>query len=146
MKRVACYVRVSTAEQNEASQVREIKRWLAGNGVAPDHAVWYVDKSTGDNLQRPEYERLQKDVFVGKVATVVVWKLDRLSRSMKDGINVLADWCDRGLRVVSVTQQIDFAGTMDRTSRSVHLPLSTDHAQSGGLFSIHECALWPVLT
>jgi DNA invertase Pin-like site-specific DNA recombinase len=34
----------------------------------------------------------------------VVYKLDRLSRKLRDGINVLCDWCERGLRVVSVTQ------------------------------------------
>ena len=42
--------------------------------------------------------------------TVIVWKLDRLARSLKDGVNVLADWCQRGIRVVSVTQQIDLSG------------------------------------
>ena len=39
----------------------------------------------------PEFEKLQKAVFMGDVETVVVWKLDRLSRSLRDGINVLAE-------------------------------------------------------
>jgi DNA invertase Pin-like site-specific DNA recombinase len=42
----------------------------------------------------------------------VTYKLDRMCRSLRDGINVLSDWCDKGLRVVSVTQQIDFNGTV----------------------------------
>lgn len=42
--------------------------------------------------------------------TVVVYKLDRLSCSLHEGISVLAKWCDKRLRVVSVTQQIDFNG------------------------------------
>jgi DNA invertase Pin-like site-specific DNA recombinase len=37
----------------------------------------------------------------------VVWKLDRLARSLKEGVNVLAEWCHRGVRVIAVTQQID---------------------------------------
>ena len=41
---------------------------------------------------------------------VVVWKLDRLSRRQRDGVNLLADWCERGVRVVAVTQQIDLSG------------------------------------
>lgn len=109
-KFIACYVRVSTIGQNESGQKREIKRWLEGNGIDASLVRWYVDKSTGDNLDRPAFEQLRQSVFMGEVGTVVVWKLDRLSRSLQDGINVLADWCNRGLRVVSVTQQLDFNG------------------------------------
>jgi len=47
--------------------------------------------------------------------------LDRLSRSLRDGINVLCEWCDKGLRVVSVTQQIDFNGTVGKMLAAVLL-------------------------
>ncbi len=103
------YIRVSTFGQNTAGQKREIQNWLNGNGGSDVKVRWYVDKATGNDLNRPEFERLQKDIFDGKVNTVVVWKLDRLSRNLRDGINTLSDWCERGLRVVSVTQQIDFS-------------------------------------
>jgi DNA invertase Pin-like site-specific DNA recombinase len=69
----------------------------------------------------PEFEKLQRDIFHGEVDTVVVWKLDRLSRSLRDGLNVLGDWCDRGLRIVSVTQQIDFNGTLGKLLAAVLL-------------------------
>lgn len=114
---VAVYIRVSTASQNEAGQRREIQRWLDGNGVT--NAVWYVDKESGDNLDRPQFERLQQAIFHGQAKTVVVWKLDRLSRSLKDGIDTLCDWCDKGIRVVSVTQQIDFNGAAGKLIASV---------------------------
>ncbi len=118
---LAAYIRVSTVGQNVAGQQREIKRWLNGNGIDDEQVNWFIDKSTGDNLDRPEFERLQRSVFNGDVSTVVVWKLDRLSRSIRDGINVLTDWCDRGLRVVSVTQQIDFNGAMGKMLAAVLL-------------------------
>jgi hypothetical protein len=35
---------------------------------------------------------------------------DRLARSLKEGINVLADWCQRSVRVIAITQQIDLSG------------------------------------
>lgn len=113
----AIYVRVSTVGQNEAGQRREIRRWLKGNGVSD--VTWYADKETGDHLDRPEFVKLQKAIFHGEVDTVVVWKLDRLSRSLRDGIDTLCDWCDRGLRVVSVTQQIDFNGAAGKLIASV---------------------------
>lgn len=113
------YIRVSSVDQNEASQKREIERWLRGNGITD--ARWYVDKATGKNLNRPEFERLQADIFHGEVDTVVLWKLDRLSRNLRDGLNVLIDWCDRGLRVVSTTQQIDFNGSLGKLLAAVLL-------------------------
>jgi DNA invertase Pin-like site-specific DNA recombinase len=67
-------------------------------------------------LKRPVFDRLQKAIFTGTVTTVVVWKLDRISRGQRDGVNLLADWCER---VVAVTQQIDLSGTVGRMVASV---------------------------
>src|SRR5262249_31339579 len=66
----------------------------------------------------------QSDVFMGEIGTVVVWRLDRLSRKIRDGINTICDWCDRGMRVVSVTQQIDFNGTVGKIIAAVLLGIS----------------------
>ena len=117
MPATAAYIRVSTTGQNAAGQRREIKRWLKGNGI--DDVKWFVDKETGDNLERKAFRKLQEAIFQGEIKTIVCWKLDRLSRSLRDGINTLCDWCDRGLRVVSVTQQIDFNGTVGKMIASV---------------------------
>src|SRR5262249_35583024 len=62
--------------------------------------------------------RLQQAIFAGTVKMVIVWKLDRLSRRQREGVNLLADWCERGVRVV-VTQQIDLSGTVGRLVASV---------------------------
>ena len=48
------------------------------------------------------------------MGTVVVWKLDRFSRNLRDGINVLAERADRGFKVVSITQQLEFNGTLGK--------------------------------
>ena len=52
---------------------------------------------------------MQQAVFMGELKTIVIWRLDRLSRNQRDGINTLADWCEKGVRVVSVTQQLDLS-------------------------------------
>ncbi|MEX1039735.1 MAG: recombinase family protein [Pirellulaceae bacterium] len=121
MKLTAIYVRVSTTGQNEAGQRGEITRWLIGNGIDPATVAWYSDQQTGDNLERPGFAKLQADIFAGKVGTVVVWRLDRLSRKLRDGLDVLCDWTDRGIRVVSVTQQIDLSGSVGRMIAAVLL-------------------------
>jgi DNA invertase Pin-like site-specific DNA recombinase len=62
---------------------------------------------------------MQRAIFDGEVDTVVVWKLDRISRRQHEGIGLLADWCERGIRVVVVTQQIDLGGAVGRMVASV---------------------------
>ena len=124
-KATVCYVRVSTVGQNEAGQRAEIERWLTGNGIDPNSIRLFVDKGqSGDNLQRPAFEQLQGAVFAGEVETIVLYKLDRLSRRLREGLDVLCDWCERGLRVVSVTQQIDFNGTVGKMLAAVLLGIA----------------------
>jgi DNA invertase Pin-like site-specific DNA recombinase len=114
----AVYIRVSTVGQKEASQRQEIDRWLKGHGIKG--VEYFVDKGrTGDNLKRPAFARLQAAIFAGEVKSVIVYKLDRLSRSLRDGINVLTDWLGQGVRVVSVTQQLDFSGATGQLVASV---------------------------
>src|SRR3954451_14284094 len=108
MKTTACYVRCSTSEQNPASQKREIQNWLDRKGIT--NVTWYVDAKTGDNLDRPAFKRLQSAVFHGDVGTIIVYRLDRISRTLLDGITVLCGWCKSGIRVVSTSQDIDFRG------------------------------------
>ena len=120
-KSIACYVRVSTAEQNEASQVQQVEKWISDSGIDIDRVVWFIDKKSGDDLDRPQFQKLQTAIENGTVSTVVVYKLDRLSRKMHEGLAVLVEWCDKKLRVVSVTQQIDFNGTVGRMIAAVLL-------------------------
>jgi DNA invertase Pin-like site-specific DNA recombinase len=116
---IACYCRVSSAGQKTDSQKPEIRRWLDGNRIDPSAVGWFEDRETGKTLRRPAFDRLQKAIFAGTVTTVVVWKLDRISRGQRDGVDLLADWCERGVRVVAVTQQIDLSGPVGRMVASV---------------------------
>ena len=119
MKHVAIYTRVSTDKQTDESQQGDLRRYLEENGLT--NVKWYQDTASGADLSRPAFDRLREAVFRGRVSTVVVWKLDRLSRSMKDGINLLADWCEKGIRVISLTQSLDFSGTLGRMIAAVLL-------------------------
>jgi DNA invertase Pin-like site-specific DNA recombinase len=58
------------------------------------------------------------------VKTIVVYKLDRISRRLRDGVDLLCDWIERGVRVVVVTQQIDLSGPVGRMVAAVLLGIA----------------------
>ena len=58
------------------------------------------------------------------------WKLDRISRRQREGVNLLADWCERGVRVVVITQQLDLSGAVGRLVASVLFSLAENENSS----------------
>lgn len=122
-KQTAIYLRVSTLDQENGlkSQRRALKDYCSNHKMKP---VWYIDRLSGKDTNRPAFKKLQRDIFNGKVNTVVVWKLDRLSRSLKDGINILCDWLDKQVRIISITQQLDFSGATGQLIAGVLLAVA----------------------
>lgn len=87
------YMRVSTEKQAEEgngldSQRRDIQNYCRKNELVITD--WYIDDGyTGANMDRPELQRLINDSCHKKIKCVVAFKLDRLSRSMVDGIYLI---------------------------------------------------------
>lgn len=93
------YARVSTAEQSLAMQ----REALTKAGVEP-HRI-HVDTASGVAAKRPGLAAALLDCVEGD--TLVVWKLDRLGRSMIDLLNQIAALEDRGVRFRSITEGLD---------------------------------------
>lgn len=87
------YMRVSTEKQAEEgngleSQKRDIENYCKKNEYAITD--YYIDDGyTGANMDRPELQRLISDCVAKRITCVVAFKLDRLSRSMVDGIYLI---------------------------------------------------------
>lgn len=87
------YMRVSTEKQAEEgngleSQKRDIENYCRRNELIVTD--WYIDDGyTGANMNRPELQRLISDCGNKKVKCVVAFKLDRISRSMIDGLYMI---------------------------------------------------------
>ena len=118
---VACYVRVSSVGQNEESQITELETYCRNHGFTP---VWFIDKATGTNLDRPAFEEMQSKLFNGEFKTVVIYKLDRLSRSLTDGLTVISDWLSNSVRLISTSQQFDFSGAIGKMISAVLLSVA----------------------
>jgi DNA invertase Pin-like site-specific DNA recombinase len=107
---IAAYIRVSTYDQRTGSQREEISRWLKNHGIDPQKIQWFEDKETGSKMDRPAFFEMRRIIFAGEIKTLIVWKLDRLSRDMLDGIATLRCLLNQGVGIISVTQQLDLSG------------------------------------
>lgn len=91
------YIRVSKQEQNEALQRDALKE--------ARYEKYFGDKITGSKFERKGLEELL--AFVRPGDTVIVWKLARLGRSLKDLIETLNLFKDHGVDFISLTEKID---------------------------------------
>ncbi|MBY5963636.1 recombinase family protein [Marinobacter nauticus] len=91
------YARVSTQDQNPELQVDALEK--AGAEQV------FQEKFTGTLRERPELSQCLRMLRQGDV--LVVWKLDRLARSLKDLVEIVQDLQDRGIGFKSLTESID---------------------------------------
>lgn len=106
------YIRVSTTEQAEegysvGEQEARLRSYCAAMGFTVN-AVHIDPGYSGATLDRPGINKVIKDVRAGHVKKVIVWKLDRLSRSQKDMLILLEDvFLENGCNFVSIMESFD---------------------------------------
>ena len=94
------YARVSTEDQKAEMQYAALMK----TGV--DRKNIFTDKLPGD-ANRPALRRCLKKLETGD--TLIVWKLDRLARSLRDLVNMVDDFQQRGVHFRSLTEDINTA-------------------------------------
>jgi DNA invertase Pin-like site-specific DNA recombinase len=104
--RLIGYARVSTREQNLQMQIDALKR----AGVLDDN-LW-VEKVSGVSSRRPQRDLALIDARDGD--TFVVWRLDRLGRSVSDLYKQVETMRDRGVKFRSLTDNVDTSTTMGK--------------------------------
>jgi site-specific DNA recombinase len=128
--RCAIYTRKSTEEGLEQEfNSLDAQREAGENYIASQKAEGWVclpDRYddggyTGGNMERPALQRLLADIEAGKTNCVVVYKVDRLSRSLMDFARVMEVFERHGVSFVSVTQQFNTSTSMGRLMLNVLL-------------------------
>ncbi len=76
---------------------------------------------TGGNTDRPALKRLLADIAAGEIDIVIVYKVDRLSRSLTDFTRVMETFDRHGVSFVSVTQQFNTTSSMGRLTLNILL-------------------------
>ena len=118
-KIAAIYIRVSTdAQREEGYSIDAQKEMLTAYCVSKSIKKYdyYIDGGfSGSNIDRPELKRLIEDIKQGKISCVIVYKLDRLSRSQKDTLYLIEDiFNPNGVDFVSLNESMDTSTPLGR--------------------------------
>ena len=128
--RCAIYTRKSSEEGleqsfNSLAAQREACRAFV---LSQKHEGWTVLKNvyddggiSGGTMDRPALKQLLHDIQEGKVDTVVVYKVDRLTRSLTDFAKIIEIFDSHSVSFVSVTQQFNTTSSMGRLTLNVLL-------------------------
>jgi site-specific DNA recombinase len=113
------YVRVSTTQQIDRDSLRTQEERLRQYCKAQDFEI-YRDKPYKDegisakDTKRPAFEELMNDIEAGRIQVVIVTRLDRITRSLKDLIDLMELFQKHDVKLVSLTESIDTTGPMGR--------------------------------
>ena len=91
------YVRVSTAEQNEARQIESLSRYAVDK--------WFTEKISGKSADRPKLQELLDYAREGD--TIYIHDFSRLARSTKDLLDIVEQLKAKGVALVSLKESID---------------------------------------
>lgn len=129
-KRCAIYTRKSTDEgleqdfnsldaQREACAAYILSQAQEGWEASPEH---YDDGGySGGSMDRPGLKQLLTDIEAGKIDNIVVYKVDRLTRSLADFAKIVEILDEKGASFVSVTQAFNTTNSMGRLTLNVLL-------------------------
>lgn len=103
---VALYVRVSTVDQHTENQVPDLERFAVARGwtitqIYTDHGI------SGSKEKRPGLDAMMRDARRRRFDALLVWRLDRLGRSLRHLVNLLDELHHLSVAFVALNQGID---------------------------------------
>src|ERR1700723_700323 len=129
-KRCAIYTRKSSEEglEQEFNSLAAQREACEAYIRSQQHEGWLLARNryddggfSGGNLERPALQGLLTDIRAGRIDIVVVYKVDRLTRSLADFARLVELFDAQGVSFVSVTQQFNTTSSMGRLTLNVLL-------------------------
>src|SRR3989440_3965266 len=140
-RRCAIYTRKSSEEglEQEFNSLAAQREACEAYIVSQRHAGWialadmYDDGGlSGSTLERPALKRLLEDIKAGKVQIIVVYKVDRLTRSLADFAKIVDVFDAHNASFVSVTQQFNTTTSMGRLTLNMLLSFAQFEREIAG--------------
>src|SRR5437868_4975314 len=157
--RCAIYTRVSTEHGLDQEFNSLDAQYDAASAYIKSqaHAGWTLIRSryddggySGGSTDRPALQRLLSDVKAGRIDVIVVYKVDRLTRSLADFAKLVELFDGHGVSFVSVTQQFNTTTSMGRLTLNVLLSfaqfereVTPPNARASGLAAWCRSAIMP---
>jgi DNA invertase Pin-like site-specific DNA recombinase len=112
MKRAAIYLRVSTVDQNAATQLHDLEALAQQRGF--EVVQRYTDQITGTRARRPGLDQMMSDARRGQFDIVLVWACDRLARSVRHLLETIDEFNHLNIEFLSFRESLDTAGPLGR--------------------------------
>jgi predicted site-specific integrase-resolvase len=157
LQRCAIYTRKSSEEgleqefnslhaQREACEA--FIKSQAGEGWRLIKTAYDDGGLSGATMERPALQRLMADIKQGLINVVVVYKVDRLTRSLADFVKMVEAFDAHGVSFVSVTQQFNTTTSMGRLTLNVLLSFAQFERDVDNLLRVYEykAQLWRTTT
>ncbi len=141
IKNCAIYTRKSTDERLDMEfNSLDAQREACLNYIASQKSEGWVPVLdeyddggfSGGNMDRPALTRLMEDIKAGKIQTVVVYKIDRLTRSLTDFAKLVEVFDAHGVTFVSITQSFNTTTSMGRLTLNVLLSFAQFEREVAG--------------
>lgn len=112
-KKTVIYIRVSTSKQANHgygmdAQLERCMAYCTMRNIPQENIVVLQDGGySGSSLQRPNFQKMMEGIRNGLYETIIIFKLDRISRSIGDFAKLLKFISDNGVQLVSVNEGLD---------------------------------------
>lgn len=113
--KIAIYARVSTIDKHQDTglQLHDLEAYASARGWT--NCAQYIDEGvSGSKDSRPALNRLMDDCKKGRITHILVWRLDRFSRSIKHLINTIEELEHLGVTLISFKENLDMGSPAGR--------------------------------
>ena len=112
-KNAALYLRVSSGEQTTLNQEVFLQEYCKRNNIEV-YKIYKDEGVSGSKTTRPELDLMLQAMRQGYFNTVIVWKLDRLGRSVQHLLQLLEEFNNKKIRLICTDMNIDTGTSQGR--------------------------------
>ena len=131
MKRCFAYIRVSSLRQGEGVSLEAQKEAITAFASRQNLTItaWYEERETAAKCGRPVFTKMVKELRQGHVESLIVHKLDRLTRNLREAA-LIGDLIDAGIDVHTAVDSLDVRSRGGRLTAEIQAVIAADYVRN----------------